>query len=397
MARGLAFGGRAVLLLLLAWTATPHELSGAAIAVTLAETSRVVFDLGIETWLVRAIGLARDRESDLRARQSAFALRMLCATVAAIGVYFIATSIASLNPRLAGAAAVLTVTGLLGGVPVAVLQGRLQLHRLLTSQIPILAVGLVTVFIEARMHVVTDAMLITLGAFESVAVMAMIRVSGLGNWAAGRTNLQDLRALMRECAPVALFNILVGAYLRLDVWFIAALAISSLPTYTVAFRLYQPTILLLSSIAGVAYAAMAKNIGRDSTSKLSVGVWTVLGGAGFMLALALIMRILGGLAIDQWFSRYTAAKRVLLVFAFLLPVVGTNGMLTAIFSAHGHFRMLSKLAAFNLVVFAIALFELVPRYGAVGAAAALLLGEIANMCVQIWLVRDCVIVRTSRA
>ena len=96
---------------------------------------------------------------------------------------------------------------------------------------------------------------------------------------------------------------------------------------------------------------------------------------------------LGVWALDHPFARYADAEPVLLTLGFLLPVAGVNGLLTAVLAARGRFVVLCRLAAFNLVVFTVALRALIPAYGATGAAMALLIGESCNLGVQSWLVR----------
>ena len=387
LARGLAFGSRAILLLILARMSTQHEFIEATITVTLAETFRVAADLGVETWLVRAIGIAVSPIEEARALQSGVTLRIFGAVGAATIAALIALGPLGLGGWFAGVAAVLTITGLIGGVSVAILQARMQLQRLARSQIPILVTALVVVYVEARAHRSTEVILLTLAMFEIGSMIATIIVADVHRWMRGLLTVRDLRVVIAECTPVAIFNMLVGIYLRLDVWCITIYAAAALPTYSVAFRLYQPAALVTSSMAGVVYAAMARRFGlqQPGTRRHDVGTGILIAVA--TVGLAVLLWFGGPKFISGIFPHYARAAGVVRIFAMSVPIVAMNGMLTSILAARGRFVSLSRLAAFNLVVFALALRFLVPAYGAIGAATALLLGETLNTGLQAWLVR----------
>jgi O-antigen/teichoic acid export membrane protein len=400
LARGLSFGGRAFALLLLAERAAPGELAAATIAVTLAETARAVGDLGLEVWLVRTVGLTADGGSRRRAANAALTLRLIGGALAALAVWVIAREAAGLAPVLAGAAAALAITGLAVGVPVAALQGRMQLSRLMRSLVPILALGLAVMVMAAHAGAGAAVLLFVLAAFECAAVGATARQAEIAAPWRSRLPWRELGALLRECVPTAVFNALVGVYSRLDVWLLAAAGGAALSTYTVAFRMYQPASLLLGAIAGVAYARMARALGpggppRDGQSpgapppgaRRRVTLPVLVAGVAGAVALVAGFDGLGVWALDHPFARYADAEPVLLTLGFLLPVAGVNGLLTAVLAARGRFVVLCRLAAFNLVVFTVALRALIPAYGATGAAMALLIGESCNLGVQSWLVR----------
>ena len=387
LGRGLAFGSRAILLLILARMSTQHEFIEATIAVTLAETFRVAADLGVETWLVRAIGIAGSATAEARAVQSGVTLRIIGALGGAAIAALIALGPLRLSGWFAGAAVVLTITGLIGGVPVAILQARMQLHRLAQSQIPILMAALVVVYVEAREHWSTAEILLTLAMFEVGAMIAMLIAADVHRWMRGLLAVRGLGAVIAECMPVGTFNMLVGIYLRLDVWYITIYAAAALPTYSVAFRLYQPAVLVISSMAGVAYAAMTRRFGQRQPEMRPHDVGTGFSTVVVTVGLSAILWFGGPQFISWAFPHYARAAGVVKIFAMSVPIVALNGMLTSILAARGQFVPLIRLAAFNLVVYALALRVFVPLYGAIGAATALLLGETLNTGIQAWLVR----------
>ncbi len=142
----------------------------------------------------------------------------------------------------------------------------------------------------------------------------------------------------------------------------------------------------MAALSGVAYASMARSIGHNRDARLVIGTKLRLAIAVSATGLVVGFLILATSIVGHYFSRYDDAKAVLTPFAFLLPAVGINGLCVATLSARGKFTTLCKLAAFNLVVFAVALFALIPVGGASGAATGLLIGETCSLCVLIWLV-----------
>lgn len=387
LARGLAFGSRALALLVLARIATAQEVANAAIAVTVAETARLIGDLGVEVWLVRTVGQARNAEEALPAIQSAFAVRLGVAVVASVFAW-LACIAWHIPASLTGASVLLTVTGMVIGVPVAVLQARLQLDRLLFSLIPLLAAGLVAVVSLVPLYASPGSMALwILSGFEVAAVYAAMMQSGLARFWKFRFSCEQIRKLLRSCFSVAIYNAIVGAYSRLDVWLLASLSATSLATYTVGFRLYQPFGLVMAAIGGVSFASFARAM---SDAKSDAAVMS----RRFLLAVSSLSIVLGGVLIlggtcivELFFSNYQGAKRVLYPLAAMVPIMGVSGVLVAVLTAEGRFGSLCKAAAFNLLVFAVALSKLIPAYGASGASMGLLFGESCNLVVLIWLVR----------
>lgn len=386
LARGLSFGGRAVVLLLLVSILPPPEVNYAVIAVTLADTARLVCDFGVEVWLVRAIGAARSEAGGQIEAKAGLAIRLVAAMLASVAVWFVAKWIVNLRNSLALTASILTLTGLVIGVPIAVLQARSQLPRLMFSVVPLLAVGLGVV--AALTHVAANGTLalLVLAVFEAAATVASLLQSKL----APKLNFRSYSGVLirvREFLPVASYNALVGSYMRLDVWFLAWLNPAALPTYTVAFRLYQPVALAAAAFAGVAYAAIARQISGNPDARMVLGVRLLLGVA--LAALGVVVGFLAATSsmVVHWFPAYLAAIAVLTPLALLLPIVGINGICVAMLAARGRFPTLCAVATFNLVIFAVALRALIPAFGASGAAAGLLIGETCSLCVLAWLVR----------
>jgi O-antigen/teichoic acid export membrane protein len=258
------------------------------------------------------------------------------------------------------------------------MQARLEMHRLLYSQIPILIVGLTFVVVAARHHASAESTLFILATFECLAVGATLLQSDLLKPLNRHVSLSDIGDAFRGCLPVALFNALVGAY---------SMSAASLPTYTVAFRLYQPWSLITASIAGVAYAGMARSMRHPANVGITVTRKLVLTGLAGASCLMLIIIGAGVAVICQFLPQYRNAILVLAILTPLIPIMGFNGLCTAFLSVAGKFNTLCRLAGFNLLVFAAVLLALIPPYGAAGAALALLIGETCNALIQAWLLR----------
>ncbi len=391
-ARGLSFGSRALVLLLLARVAPPSAISNAAIAVTLADTARLVFDLGVEVWLVRAIGSAPNIEQASDSADAGLVLRLISAALAAAAVWTIARFVSDVGIRFALAGALLTATGLFSGVPIAVMQARFELIRLRFSLIPILLFGVIAV--AAASHFVSDAatLLLALGGFESIAICAALVQCRLAPIRRIRSTKARLLSGMRECIPVALYNGLVGGYTRLDVWLLAFFNIAALPTYTVAYRMYQPAGLCLAAIGGVAYASMTRAVRGDARTKIGVSHRMLVAAGTCTVFLVVGFIALSTGAVSYLFPQYPQAVYASIPLALLLPITGYNGICVAMLFAQGRLYALCRLAGFNCLAFAAILIELIPAYGATGAAAGMLCGELVSMVVLTSLVRSSFVV-----
>jgi O-antigen/teichoic acid export membrane protein len=126
---------------------------------------------------------------------------------------------------------------------------------------------------------------------------------------------------------------------------------------------------------------------RSPRIEIEVSSKAIIIGIAVAAVLMSTLAAIGNLAIDQFLPRYRDAKGVLMILTLLIPVLGFNGLCTAALSVRGRFITLCKLAAFNLVLFAILLLAIVPSCGAAGAAMALLLGEICNSWIQARILR----------
>jgi len=384
LTRGLLLGGRPLVLLALAWAATPSVLAAAAIAVTLAETARIVIDFGIEIWLVRAIATASTHAEQVAAAHAGLLIRATTASLGACIVAAIGLGLLRLNGGLASAAALLTFSGLISGVPVAVLQARLQLQRLFFSLVPLLAAGIAIVLFGAYRRIGPTLLLTMLSGFELLAAAVALGQAGLVTNQLPLPGRRDLVRLTRACAPIAAFNAIVGLHLRLDLWTLSVFAPASVATYTVAFRLYQPASLVVASVAGVLYASIARSLGAglvlQFTAKRGLALGTLL------LSLGIAFLVTGSWVMRHFYMTYPAAAPLIPVLATLVPIVGFNGIGVAVLYARAQFATLIKLAAFNLTVFAFALLMLVPTHGASGAAWSLLVAELGNLGALTWFV-----------
>jgi O-antigen/teichoic acid export membrane protein len=86
--------------------------------------------------------------------------------------------------------------------------------------------------------------------------------------------------------------------------------------------------------------------------------------------------------VRAFLPQYLPSIEILRVLAIALVVRSLNSSMTAIIQAHGHFTYITAVAFFNLVFIWGLLLVCVPRFGVIGAAIALLIGEGANSLIQ---------------
>src|SRR6185312_11282553 len=76
----------------------------------------------------------------------------------------------------------------------------------------------------------------------------------------------DIRKMLSACAPLAVLNVFAGLYTKMDTLVVAQVSLSSLATYTVANRLFQPFQIALMTLGSTVYSRAAAALGRERAS-----------------------------------------------------------------------------------------------------------------------------------
>lgn len=192
----------------------------------------------------------------------------------------------------------------------------------------------------------------------------------------------EVHALVRRSAPVALTAIVIMLYSRLDVLVLARLLpAESVARYGLAFRLTEPFQIVAAAFGLSVLSRFARAFaepGPVAALALRHVGWLV----GYGIGVAVLLLVFAPPLVERLLPDYAPALPVLRVLAVALAVRSLNAALAGILQGAGRFRLLTGFAFWNLLVIGVLLHVLVGAYGVVGAALALLVGEVLNSLVQ---------------
>ncbi|WP_439638431.1 lipopolysaccharide biosynthesis protein [Nevskia sp.] len=192
-----------------------------------------------------------------------------------------------------------------------------------------------------------------------------------------------LRLIAGKLIPSALIAVTVMAYSRLDVVIVRPIAgIDAQADYSAGFRLIEPFFMLfaLASLALLAELGSRRNADTVQLARrlLAAPVWpTVIGMVLAVMALGALARL-----VTQLLNLRPEAGLLAALFAAAIPFRVANSMITALLLRLGRFDAVMYAAVINSVItFSLAVL-LTQRFGAAGAGAAALTGEICNTLFQ---------------
>lgn len=194
----------------------------------------------------------------------------------------------------------------------------------------------------------------------------------IGNW-------------LRTSMPIALANILALSYARFDQIYIRVFFSSAiLGQLALAARLTEPLLFVAASMTSTIYARASTIVWQDdgiTPLKRMVGKW-ITAALVLSIGTAIILAVAGHYGLRQFFPGYRYTPAFLWIALVALPFRCVNLCLTVFIQALGEFR---RMLTINLVnFFNIALLVVLGgyAYGFIGAAIAVLVGEMLNSFIQ---------------
>ncbi|MBI3802780.1 MAG: flippase [Nitrospirae bacterium] len=382
--KGLTGIARVFLFLLIARQFGPAEFGVFSLVYAFVEIFRSLSDLGVDTVLIRR--LSRQQGAVEALIGNAFALKCLFAT----GGYLIALiSFSFLYPDI-------------GGRPFLLI--------LATTIYTTLLINLFNTYFQAKLRLIEAALghiisalsyiLLTLiilrGGGSLLLICFIVPVTELANliilfkiygrYGRVRPQFQSAvaRELIGESLPVGLSVMMIVIYMRMDQlllgWFQGTTAVGE---YAAAFRITEPFMLIFTSLSLSLYASLSSPSG-DFFQK----------GSRRIVSKVLMVTFLSTLSVASLLSFYarpligwvvTPSDRVTLVLMILSGSIvfkSINAMLTAIINSLGKYRVVTAVAAGNLLINSILGFVLIPRYSMIGAAIAVVVTEAINTAIQ---------------
>lgn len=384
--RGSNLAIRLGLLFLIARAVPPASFGILVFALSVAEIGKVLADFGTDTLAIRGFAVENDPEVHRDQAASLAGTKLVLS-----GAVFIALAVwLGMSQPAEGAAigwilAATVLTAPLVNLPIDWFQARLQIRNVLPAVLVVHALlALVALFVIPRVH---DLRTLAL-AFPAVELATGLVLFGALRGEAhglGPTGLDfaALPTLVRRGLPIAATAFLVMAYSRLDVLVLSrTLDPATVAYYGIAFRITEPFQIVAASF-GLSVFSRFTMWFRDSAGFLRTSATRYLAATfAYGLVCAALLLLVAPPLIARLLPAYEPAVPILRLLAIALVFRTVNATLAGILQGAGRFRLLTGIAAWNLVLVFALLALFVPRFGAPGAALALLLAEALNTAVQ---------------
>jgi O-antigen/teichoic acid export membrane protein len=374
-------------LLLIARHVPVSDFGQLTLAFAVVEVVRQLADGGLETVAVRVLARTpQERRGQVLGTTLALKLGLAgigyLALLPAVGLLYGGTGVL----EIVAIVGLLMITGAVSSAIAVYFQARLRMERFVWTS---LTGGLSALLIVLALAATVPAGLRLLAAALVLgdAIAAALAMVALGRPALA-VSTATARALLTVAWPVALTQVLVVAYFRLDVLMLTWLTdLQSVGLYGVATRLTEPLLLVPAAIAASLYGAASplwEQAGGEEADRLYRVMLVSAVGYGVLVALALTT--LGPSLLAWALPRYVESIPPLRILAWALVFMSANMVTTAVLNSMGRFRLVTAVAAATLVFCAVANLLLVPWLGIQGAALATVLTEAWNSALQIGLV-----------
>ncbi len=192
------------------------------------------------------------------------------------------------------------------------------------------------------------------------------------------------KRLLKEALPLGLVSAMTILYLRADLFLVAALAgAMEAGFFQSAFRLFEATFVVSGGIAAGTFPLIASRFGErgfETLARFVLGLLVLLSAPialAFSLAPGPILSLVYG-------PGFEGGARPLSLLGVALVAVFANALTTHLLVASGRSRRLVVSIAVRLVVGVALDLYLIPRWGASGAAFAVVAAESSLLAVSLW-------------
>lgn len=381
---------RLALLFTIAHAVPPAAFGLVVFALSVTEIGKVAADFGMDTLSIREFAAERPPGEHARFAAALAAAKLVfgLVTYAVLAVWFVWK-----GPReqaelglIVGATA---LTALLISFSVDWFQARLRVARILVPVAvlntfsALLAVLLVPHLHDLRLQA---ALFPLLEVISGLTLLVWLRREDL--LAPPYFAWSRVLPLAGDSLPIAATGLLIMFYSRLDVLVLSSrLGPAEVGHYGIAYRLTEPVQIAAAAFGLSVFSRFAAWF-RDPAGRSlrRTALRYVLATLAYGVACALVLALLAPPVIRRFFADYVPAIPVLRVLAAGLVFRSLNATLAAVLQGAGRFRLLTGLAAWNLAAVFGTLTLFVGRWGAPGAALALLTVEGLNTVLQCGLI-----------
>lgn len=342
-------------------------------------------NMGIGTVVTRAI--ARDSAAGEEVFRTALRAQVLLAG----GIMIVVPAVAALLPvqpvsllYIALAAAQLAI-GTLSWPYLAVLGGRARYDRLALAELATGIFGTISLLAAAVFHGGVMAFLVAQVLAAGVAVL-VARQSAVPFLPSDGSRTMALRTLFRQGAPFGAGAAVQSLYTRLDILLLGQLATTvALGLYSAAYKPITMVVYFGGTVAGVLFPLMAQapqGSAPEAFRRVLLGL-----GAGAPAIALILSGLASPLLLILYGNEYAAAAPILVILAWSAAANWLYAPLGVALQARGGERWWLAVLGCGLVINLLGNLWGIPRWGAVGAAAATLVSEIAVLCIAAVLVR----------
>ncbi len=384
--RGTTIFTRIAALFVIAKLTNSQEFGMVSVAVALAEIGKVVADFGTDTLSLKEYAIDADPGRLQIFAGSVAKTKMLCCLLVYTGLvtYFLAVETLP-NALIGTVAGLLLITTSASNFSINYFQARLRIPEILW---PIIANNVMALcMVGLSLSIYPSALLgvAILPAAEAVNAFILYRYFRKNvRLSLTKVDRTDIWALMQRGMPIAISIIIVAIYTRLDVIVLEKFFSKSVVgEYGVAFRCTEPFQLVTSAFAITAYSHLSAIL--DKKKFTEANKFIVKYGAmifSYGLGICLVLLLVAPPLIQAFLPQYQNSIPILRILAAAIVFRTPTASLTCMIQAYGHYRWITYVSVWNLCFIAVMLAILVPIMSSIGAAYALLTGEVVNVIIQ---------------
>ncbi len=388
--RATNLAARLVLLFVLARLVTPEEFGLVVFALSIVEIAKVLSDFGLDTLAIREYALEQEASFRVRFAASLAAAKLLLGlgVYAVLAGYFMLTR-SHAQAELGLVLGLSVLTALLTNFSLDYFQGRLRVLRVLPRVLVLnLVLTLAAVLVLPRIPALNAKVLCfsVIEAATGFALLLALRREGL--LSAPTLAFGEIAQLLRRSVPIALTAIVIMVYSRMDVLVLSSrLGETAVGYYGIAFRMTEPFQIAAAAFGLSVFSRFSAMFHSEKDAALRpVAARYIVSTLGYGAVTALALGVLAPPLVAYALPAYASAIPILRILAGALVFRTLNATLAGILQGSGRFRLLTGFALWNLLLTYGLLVVLVPRFGASGAAWAVLIGEAVNSLLQLALV-----------
>lgn len=381
--RGSSFGVRIFALLISAHYSEPAYFGTIALFFTIAEIGRLVADFGIDTYTMREYASHRNKQVLEHTIGSAICAKMILGLLVAglsLGAmwYLRGSNLSLILPFT-----LMVLSPLVMNLPINFFIAKMRGKHITVF---VLATGLVSLlvfyFIFSFCGSPQAAFFVIPAIETSVGVILIFKVPVIRR-SLKKMHFSSMVDLLKMTLPIAIATILGIAYGRMDVFFLEKFrSAEELGLYAFSIRLVEPFQFIAGALAVNAYGHIASSLKKSLNESVLVNsryrkVMAIYAICAFVLVL-----LMANIFLTTWFEKYSVTRWMLNIAGLILLFKCGNLITTSGIQAHGKYKFITSIAVWNFCFLVVAMLVLVPKIGAYGALASILLMESINFLLQ---------------